>query len=92
MCCYEISLSDGCDLNDHERGEVNVGSVSSKPCPCADKLGTLTGVVIRHCEGTYSKGGRWNDDLSRCTTSNTTSSLCDAALVNIKLHLLMILL
>ena len=79
---------DGCEpevFYDIKWPETNLDHTASVPCPCSEFTGSLAGIAHRHCGGTFSHGGRWEEhaDISACSVFNsrTTKLLCEAAQV-----------
>ena len=66
--------------------ETDLGSVASIPCPCANIVGSLAGRIFRHCQGSYTEGADWLDEVdeSQCAAINSgiTSKLCAIAMVD----------
>ena len=87
-------LTDGCDPGIYKGRmwpETNLGSIASIPCPCTDIVGSLAGRIFRHCQGSYTEGADWLDevDQSQCAVINSaiTSKLCAIAMVNQLLYM-----
>ena len=83
-----IILSDGCDPEEYKSRmwpETDLGLLASIPCPCTNIVGSLAGRIFRHCQGSYTEGADWLDEIdeSQCAAINSavTSKLCAIAMV-----------
>ena len=82
-------MIDGCDPGVHNGRvwpETDLGSIASIPCHCADIARSLAGRTFRHCQGSYTEGADWLDEVdeSQCAAINSgiTSKLCAIAMVD----------
>ncbi len=88
---YDIYHSDGCEaeiIEGYTWDETDLGDYASSECPCSEYLDTLAGRAFRYCGGDYRNGAQWSQeiDASACVAlTSTTSRLCQAAAVNIRL-------
>ena len=66
--------------------ETDLGQYANVECPCYDIIRSLAGRAFRLCDGNYSSSAYWSNgvDISLCVTesSDITSALCQAAMVN----------
>ena len=90
MLTFFVQL-DGCESEMLENGEwpteTDLGDYGNRECPCSGLLdSSATVMAIGLCEGEYTAGARWNEqiDTSMCAVSLSpiTDQLCQAALVS----------
>ena len=88
--CYIIILIDGCEegnFGGFEWPETELGVHASVECPCSEFVGSMAGMAFRLCDGSYTHGAYWSNevDTSECEVnrSELTHQLCGAAEVSL---------